>query len=581
MFELSEKKQELLKTDGNILVLGGPGAGKTTIALLKAKHAIEEEGGIENAQHVLFLSFARATIARVEQKAGVLISDTTRKHLEINTYHGFTWNLLKSHGYLLNPISPLRLLPPPEAASRLADCDDDEARETEKRRLFDEEGLLHFDLFALFSAELLLKSKALAAIICDAYPVIILDEFQDTNSEEWNLIRVLGERSRIIALADAEQRIYEFRGADPARIGEFINVFNPTQYDFGNENNRSNGTDIVQFGNDLLTGANKGKKYKDVKCIGYPFRRGKGIHLNLKCSVLGSCQRLRDMGQGNWSLAVLVPTKKLMLDVSDFLESKQKFPNGNELPAINHEVAFETAGPSLAAVLIAGLLESGETDSEVANQLISDLCEHIRGRKGNAPPSKAHLEISNALSNYVDSGKIRGKNRKFVVEECLRIAHECREIDYTGDPTVDWIYVRKILFNTKCNFIQNVAIDAQYLRLLHKGALLRSKLGDLWRNNGNYSGASDAVRNALLQEHFAASTKVWKGIHVMTIHKAKGKEFDEVIIYEGYYQGKIIRDGASRREVDQSRLKLRVAVTRAMKRATILSPRNAMCSFLR
>ncbi len=580
MFELSEQKQKLLETNGHILVLGGPGSGKTTIALLKAKRVIEE--GIKNGQHVLFLSFARATVARLIQQTTVLrISTSIRQHLEINTYHGFTWNILKSHGYLINSNSPLRLLPPPEAAARLADIDGDVARETEKSRLFEEEGLLHFDLFASLSAELLSKSKSLAAILCDAYPVIILDEFQDTNADEWNLIRILGERSRLIALADAEQRIFEFRGADPARIGEFISKFNPINFDFGSENNRSSSTDIVQFGNDLLTGANKGKTYNDVKIIGYPCRKGNGIYLNLKYAVLDSCQRLRGAGQSNWSLAVLVPTNKLMLDVSDFLGLEQKLTNSRVLPAINHEVAFNTAGPSLAAVLIAGLLESGETDREVANRLIYDLCEYIRGRKGDDGPTKADREISTVLLKFIETGIIRGSKRQSIVKECNRLANECRVIDYTGNPADDWIAIRNILFNSECEFIKQVAIDAKYLRLLHKGALLRSSLGNLWRNNGNYSGAAGAVRNALLQEHFSASTKIWTGIHVMTIHKSKNKEFDEVIIYEGYYQGKIVRNDADRKEVDQSRLKLRVAVTRAMKRATILSPSNDMCRFLR
>jgi ATP-dependent exoDNAse (exonuclease V) beta subunit len=35
---------------------------------------------------------------------------------------------------------------------------------------------------------------------------------------------------------------------------------------------------------------------------------------------------------------------------------------------------------------------------------------------------------------------------------------------------------------------------------------------------------------ALLQEHFAIGAKDWKGVHVMTIHKSKGKEFDQVIV---------------------------------------------------
>ena len=66
----------------------------------------------------------------------------------------------------------------------------------------------------------------------------------------------------------------------------------------------------------------------------------------------------------------------------------------------------------------------------------------------------------------------------------------------------------------------------------------------------------------------------------MNIHKSKGKEFDEVVIYEGSHQGRIIRTAASEKDVAQSRLALRVAVTRAMKHTTILTPSHDACRFL-
>ncbi len=94
-----------------------------------------------------------------------------------------------------------------------------------------------------------------------------------------------------------------------------------------------------------------------------------------------------------------------------------------------------------------------------------------------------------------------------------------------------------------------------FLRLLHKGSILSLNLSNLWKDYGNYSGATEAVRNALLQEHFSTSTRVWKGVHVMTIHKSKGKEFDEVFVYEGRYQGKIVRHDASKKRNGSSTLK--------------------------
>lgn len=573
MPELTPEKKRLLDTEGHILALGGPGSGKTYIALLKADREIRA-GKPLRGQRILFLSFARATVAQVAQQAGKLISGQEQAALEINTYHGFAWHVLRSHGYLLNAGQRIRLLPPPEAAARLAETDI-AARPAEKRRLFNEEGLLHFDLFAAVSGELLARSQALTRIICDAYPIIILDEFQDTNLDEWQMIQALGKRSRLIALADAEQRIYEFRGADPKRIGEFIKAYSPTQFDFGSENNRSNGTDIAVFGNDLLTEANKTKTYKDVVLSRYGLYRGRNAHYTLKTTVIQEIKRQLKSGNDAWSVAVLVPTKRLMLGVSDYLSSVE-----DGLPLVYHDVALDIEGPALAAVLIAGLLEGGGTKVEVAHRIIFDLCAHIRGRRGNDPPNQDELGLTGALGGYLASGVIRGKKRQRIVEEGLRIADERYGLQLSGDPWEDWLTVRRLLADSAADEVQQVAEDAQYLRLLHKGATLRSRLGELWRARGGYVGAASAVRDALLQEHFSASTKERKGVNVMNIHKSKGKEFDEVIIYEGCHQGRIARANANDRELAQARLALRVAVTRARQRATILTPKRDPCPFL-
>jgi hypothetical protein len=117
-----------------------------------------------------------------------------------------------------------------------------------------------------------------------------------------------------------------------------------------------------------------------------------------------------------------------------------------------------------------------------------------------------------------------------------------------------------------------VGEDAKYLRLLHRGSILRSRLSVLRRSNGKYTGALAAVRDALLQEHLSFGVRDWKRVHVMTIHKAKGKEFDEVIVYEGKYQHRIVDPRASVERIAQARRNLRVAVTRAKRKVTILTP---------
>ena len=572
MFQIKEDslRTAILSEASNMLILGGPGSGKTTIALFKAK-SIVESGILKQGQKVLFLSFARATISRIEEHAGALISKEVKKNIEINTYHGFIWNILKNHGYLLNT-HPIQLWSPHEAATRLAGIPADKQTE-EKLSVFDKEGLVHFDLFAQLCNALLISSHPLRKILSDIYPVIILDEFQDTNLNEWELIKTLGIDSKLIALADPDQRIFDFRGADPKRVTYFLQQYDPPIYDFGKENNRSNGTDITQFGNDLLSGNNKGKAYCNVKILKYPFRRKPFSHIILKYNVLSTIQRLSRQSSNNWSLAVLVPTNALMMEVSDTFQQVQTGKNGQQLPSISHEVAIETAGPSLAAVFLAALFEENRN----MNSVITALSNHITGRRGNKQVPQKDISIASALKKYMESGKILGKKRLEIINDCAQLIKQANEGVFSGSIISDWQMLTKLISRRDSEYLRNVASDLRYLRLLQRGSQLYTSLDELWRNTHSYNGAVEVVSEALLQEHFSMSTKTWKGVNVMTIHKAKGKEFDEVIIYEGWYQNRFV---ARPERIDQARLNLRVAVTRARTRATIMTPDTDPCTLL-
>jgi len=565
----SDQKRGFLASAGHTLALGGPGAGKTHVALVKARDEIRS-GLLKPGQKILFLSFARPTVARIIEKASELISREDLKQLEVSTYHGFAWSILRSHAYLLNGRPSLQLLPPPEAAAHLADIDKAQ-HENEKRRLFEHEGRLHFDLFASLVSELLSRSDRLSAIFSDAYPVIILDEFQDTNCDEWALIQQLGKRSRLIALADPEQRIYEFRGADPRRVGDFLEIFGAAHFDFAGENHRSSGTDITTYGNDLLTGANKGKVYQQVKISRYGFMHGKSLHFNAKAAVLSALDRLKAIPDK--SIAILVPSKRLMLELSDYLSSA-----ADGLPELHHDVAMDAEPPALAVGVIATLLEGG-TAGDVASRMLNAIHSNIRGRVGAKPTPQSELDLAGALSGFLSSGKIRGAKRQLIVSEVQRIAELRQQLQLTGDPAEDWLQLRGLLQASAAVALKQVATDARYLRLLHRGSVLRANLGALWRAQGEYKGAEEAVRSALMQEHFAAGQKDWRGIHLMTIHKSKGKEFDEVIIYDGLFQ-RIAKAPQDPKICAQDLLVLRVGVTRAIRRTTILTPKRDTCPFL-
>jgi DNA helicase-2/ATP-dependent DNA helicase PcrA len=205
--ELTEKQRAVLGVQGHMLVTGGPGSGKTTIAILKA--ADIARNGLAPSQSILFLSFARATVSRVleaiqyEQQ----IPQELQQRIEVDTYHSFFWRILKAHGYLVGLPRTMTILTPQGTSIALADIradygrkltdelkDEKRSREiAERLRLATQDGRVCFDLFAEYAADILTGSQRVRQLLATRYPLIILDEFQDTNAGQWRVVRELGK----------------------------------------------------------------------------------------------------------------------------------------------------------------------------------------------------------------------------------------------------------------------------------------------------------------------------------------------------------------------------------------------------
>lgn len=567
---ICEKRAELIKSPGHLLVLGGPGSGKTTISLVKADNNISNKV-LENGQKILFLSFARSTVARIQEHTNSIISPENRNKIEVNTYHGFIWKLLQSFSYLTNNLKTLQLLTPAAEAALLAELEDDkEIRKQAKMQLYKTEGQVSFDIFSEIASGMLKSSKRISTLVSERYPIIIVDEFQDTDINEWELIKMLGTRSTILALADPEQRIYDFRGASTERIDEFIKNFDPEIFDFEQENNRSTGKDITQFGNDLLKGINIGKQYNDVAIIPYPFNRAEP-NKALKLNLLSAIKRLKKSKDADWSIAILVRTKKMMFSTSSYLSAP------TSLPPLFHEVAIDPNGPALAGIVIAGLLEP-TTDISRFTSMVNDVKNHMKGRSG-TKISKETSQFSVALENYIGGGKINGSKRILFIKELDGLLARREEIVLCGIPEEDWLVIRRLFQNCESQYLKNIYEDAKYLRLLKKGALLSERLTAAWRSTGTYLGAKISIEDAFVQEHFITAQTDYRGLHIMTLHKSKGKEFDEVFIWEDYYNP-LIRNGATEKDIAESRYLLRVAATRSRERTTFLTVASQRCILL-
>lgn len=566
--KICDQRLKFIQNSGHSLVLGGPGSGKTTISLIKAEAEIAK-GSIADCQRILFLSFARATISRVAEKSREQLEKRFRSSIEINTYHGFCWSLLRSHGYLIGLLRNSKVISPAALASQLADIRastlPNELKDSQIKSIIEElafnEGVVSFDLFAQLTSRLLNENPRLTKIICNRFPIIILDEFQDTNDDEWSLIKAVGKESRLISLADPEQRIFEFRGANPARINQFLTEYSPELFDFGTDNNRSPGTDITQFGNDLLSGANKTKKYTNVSVKHWWPQKSTTYHLRLE--ILSAIVRLKGKRE-KWTLAVLVPTKKMMLRVSDLLRHDE-----HGLPKIYHSVSIDQEGPTLAARVVMYLLEPDIDQSSKVIGLTNLLILFFRG-KGGTTPTKTDLDHSTKLKAALEVFQL---NVTLPPKGILKNLKDCldnvKALKFTGNPELDWFNVLELLGKSKCPRLRVVKDQASYVRILSRGMQLREALSESWRTNGSYHGAVSIIDSSFLKEHFTASVAETHGVVIMNMHKAKGKEFDEVILFEEQYHPYYRLQS----DIDKARINLRVSVTRARQKTTIFTPK--------
>jgi superfamily I DNA/RNA helicase/RecB family exonuclease len=266
---------------GPLLVLAGPGSGKTTTIVEAVVDRVARRG--VDPSRVLVLTFSRKAAAELRERITLRLDRTLRQPLAL-TFHSYAYALVRRE-YALAGEQPPILLPGPEQLlevrrllrgeatdgadgwpERLRAAVGTQGFATELRdfllraaeRGLDGNGLTalgrrhgrddwaaagrflesyaaRFDLApvpAYDYAEIvriagaLLRRGAVRAREREAYDVILVDEYQDTDpAQEELLVQLAGDGRELIAVGDPDQSIYAFRGADVTAIRRFADRF--------------------------------------------------------------------------------------------------------------------------------------------------------------------------------------------------------------------------------------------------------------------------------------------------------------------------------------------------------------------
>ncbi len=219
---LSEAQRQIIddKNSPHIVVAAGPGSGKTKVLVHKLAALLL----MEDVKHeqLLMLTFSRAAATEFKKRLTELIGSSAH-FVEIKTFHSYCFDLLgkvgsleKSGAILKNTVEKIR------------------NNEIEMNRI----------------------TKS----------VLVIDEAQDMNADEFELVKVLIEKNeglRVIAVGDDDQNIYEFRGSDSKYLTQFIEENNALKYELTtNFRSRSN---LVAFANAFVKSISKRLKTNEIR----------------------------------------------------------------------------------------------------------------------------------------------------------------------------------------------------------------------------------------------------------------------------------------------------------------------------
>jgi DNA helicase-2/ATP-dependent DNA helicase PcrA len=574
-------RESVMACEGHALVIGGPGSGKTTLALRKAVKRIRD--GMLPGQSALFLSFSRAAVARILDASKIESNQAEQAQLSIQTFHSFFWEILKAHAYLLGAPPKLSiLLPQDEKAKSGGLGDDDEGWDewiVERERLFREEGRIAFDLFAPNATALLARSSHLLTSIARRHPIIIVDEAQDTGQFAWQCIQMLAPHTQVICLADLEQQIFDYLpGVGPERVIAIREALKPHEIDLGTQNHRSPDSEILAFGNDILTGKARGTPYKGISVLRYrPEKPPPNWNYLLRRALSGLFKAIRAQTEEKpETIAILVSSNRSALKMSNALNAL----GANIGKPVRHKLLFDEAEALLSARFAAFLLEPKNRD-----QLETDVAtsmEMIAAAK--RATGKGAKEVVKLLeqANKIRSGKALNIN----LANALRgLISALATSDFSGDPAEDWLTVKHALRATNQGELAHVAAQLDFLVAFRRGHRISASLAAEWLRDGAYTYARAALDQALAQEQILDGVEPTRGLQVMTFHKAKGKQFDGVIIVrEARRTGLVVESSFVWRgdtaPFPKSRRVLRVGITRAKVHTLILDPLWPVCPIL-
>lgn len=326
---LTKQQKRVITEPGDLVVVGRPGSGKTSVAILKALHFLQ--GASDEDSRVLFLSFSNAAVQRILAAARVAaVPRPIQRRFEVTTFHAFCHHVLNSHARLAGMPRLGGVVLRNEQRILQAESADPKA---EMARLEREEGRCSFERLIEQTVDVLRRNKALCAAYARAYPLILVDEYQDTNDRQDELIDLLSNPGQVIYFGDPDQRIYDFvPGVRADRLDRRLSRAGVTPIDLEQLSHRSGDADLVAYGRAVLKAEPLASKPKDVTVFRYNTASfSKKLRQAILCAEAAA--RRKSKSSGPPSIAILAYRNSYVGHLSEELSLVK---SGFEHPFAHH-----------------------------------------------------------------------------------------------------------------------------------------------------------------------------------------------------------------------------------------------------
>lgn len=298
-----QQKLGVTTTEGPVLILAGAGSGKTRVLTHRTAYLIEEKG--VNPYHIMAITFTNKAAGEMRERIDAMVGYGSES-IWVSTFHSTCVRILRRHidriGYdtnftiydaddsksvmkeickrlnidtkiykersLLAAISSAKdeLVSPDDFALK-ASGDFGKRRQAEVYREYQnvlkKNNALDFDDLIVKTVELLRNDAEVLAYYQERFRYIMVDEYQDTNTAQFELIRLLaGKYKNLCVVGDDDQSIYKFRGANIYNILNFEKHF-PDAVTIKLEQNYRSTQNILDAANGVIAN-NVGRKRKSL-----------------------------------------------------------------------------------------------------------------------------------------------------------------------------------------------------------------------------------------------------------------------------------------------------------------------------